>query len=116
MTSFPPNDPGDAIDDAEWQAQERAMRALRDRARQGCDTHAETGYQQIAQALRDPPTIDLPGDFAADVARRAGENKVLAFDMGGTTAKVCLIDDFEPDHDRIYEEAVAKVAELLGSL
>lgn len=41
--------------------------------------------------------------FAADVARRAGENKVLAFDMGGTTAKVCLIDDFEPDHDRIYE-------------
>lgn len=41
--------------------------------------------------------------FAADVARRADERKVLAFDMGGTTAKVCLIDQFNPDHDRIYE-------------
>ncbi|CAG4925945.1 hydantoinase/oxoprolinase family protein [Paraburkholderia gardini] len=41
--------------------------------------------------------------FAADVARIAGERKVLAFDMGGTTAKVCLIDEFNPDHDRVYE-------------
>lgn len=41
--------------------------------------------------------------FAADVARRADVRKVLAFDMGGTTAKVCLIDEFKPDHDRVYE-------------
>ncbi|TEA71953.1 hydantoinase/oxoprolinase family protein [Allopusillimonas ginsengisoli] len=41
--------------------------------------------------------------YAADVARRAGENKVAAFDMGGTTAKICLIDQYEPDTDRIYE-------------
>src|SRR3546814_19406677 len=26
--------------------------------------------------------------YAADVARRAGEHKVAAFDMGGTTAKI----------------------------
>ncbi|AEC21277.1 Hydantoin utilization protein A [Pusillimonas sp. T7-7] len=41
--------------------------------------------------------------YAADVARRAGETKVAAFDMGGTTAKICLIDQYEPDTDRIYE-------------
>src|SRR3546814_930204 len=41
--------------------------------------------------------------YSADVARRAGEHKVAAFDMGGTTAKICLIDQYEPDTDRIYE-------------
>lgn len=41
--------------------------------------------------------------FAADVARRAGEATVAAFDMGGTTAKICLMDDFSPDTDRVYE-------------
>jgi N-methylhydantoinase A len=41
--------------------------------------------------------------FAADIAARAGERKVAAFDMGGTTAKICLIDDFSPDGDRVYE-------------
>lgn len=41
--------------------------------------------------------------YAADVARRAGESKVAAFDMGGTTAKICLIDQYEPDTDRTYE-------------
>ncbi len=41
--------------------------------------------------------------FATDVAARAGESKVLSFDMGGTTAKVCLIEDFMPDSDRVYE-------------
>ena len=30
--------------------------------------------------------------FAADIAARHGLNKVLSFDMGGTTAKICMID------------------------
>ena len=34
--------------------------------------------------------------FAAQVAARAGEARALSFDMGGTTAKICLIDDFKP--------------------
>ena len=34
--------------------------------------------------------------FAAQVAARGGEKKVLSFDMGGTTAKICLIENFEP--------------------
>lgn len=41
--------------------------------------------------------------FAADVAARTGELKVAAFDMGGTTAKICLIENFAPDGDRVYE-------------
>src|SRR3954464_5565295 len=41
--------------------------------------------------------------FAAQVAARGGEKKVLSFDMGGTTAKICLIENFEPNSARIYE-------------
>src|SRR3954469_21892072 len=41
--------------------------------------------------------------FAAQVAARGGEKKVLSFDMGGTTAKICLIENFEPNGSRVYE-------------
>jgi N-methylhydantoinase A len=41
--------------------------------------------------------------FAADVAARLEERRVLSFDMGGTTAKLCLIEDFSADTDRVYE-------------
>src|SRR4051812_15518806 len=41
--------------------------------------------------------------FAAQVAARADEKKVLSFDMGGTTAKICLIENFEPNGSRVYE-------------
>jgi N-methylhydantoinase A len=43
--------------------------------------------------------------FAADVARRLGLDRVLSFDMGGTTAKICLIDDFRPQASRSFEVA-----------
>ncbi|MDP6345011.1 MAG: hydantoinase/oxoprolinase family protein, partial [Alphaproteobacteria bacterium] len=33
---------------------------------------------------------------AADIGRAEGLDHVLAFDMGGTTAKLCLVDDGEP--------------------
>ena len=33
---------------------------------------------------------------ASFLARLSGENHVLSFDMGGTTAKICLVDDFKP--------------------
>ena len=39
--------------------------------------------------------------FSAFVARQRGFDKVLSFDMGGTTAKVCLIDDFRPQASRV---------------
>ena len=41
--------------------------------------------------------------FAAEVARQAGEAKALAFDMGGTTAKICLIENYEPHSARVCE-------------
>ncbi len=43
--------------------------------------------------------------FSAAVARAAGLNRVLSFDMGGTTAKICLIDDGQPQTSRAFEVA-----------
>ena len=41
--------------------------------------------------------------LAAHVARERGEGRVISFDMGGTTAKVCLIEDGEPLTSRAFE-------------
>ncbi|MBC2837587.1 hydantoinase/oxoprolinase family protein [Paragemmobacter straminiformis] len=43
--------------------------------------------------------------FAADVAQRFGLDKVVSYDMGGTTAKICLIEDFQPKTARTFEVA-----------
>jgi len=43
--------------------------------------------------------------FSAFVARQKGWDRVLSFDMGGTTAKVCLIDDYVPQTARTFEVA-----------
>ena len=43
--------------------------------------------------------------FAADVARRFGLGKVVSYDMGGTTAKICLIEGFTPKTARSFEVA-----------
>ena len=43
--------------------------------------------------------------FAAWVARAAGLDQVLSFDMGGTTAKICLIDGGQPQTARNFEVA-----------
>ncbi len=43
--------------------------------------------------------------FAASLARAAGLQRVLSFDMGGTTAKICLIDDGAPQTARSFEVA-----------
>jgi N-methylhydantoinase A len=41
--------------------------------------------------------------FAAQVASRIAEDKVLSFDMGGTTAKICLVEKGEPAMARSFE-------------
>jgi N-methylhydantoinase A len=41
--------------------------------------------------------------LAANVAAERGEAKVLSFDMGGTTAKICLIQNFTPFKSRSFE-------------
>ena len=43
--------------------------------------------------------------FAAHIAARYGIDKVLSFDMGGTTAKICLIKDQTPKTSRVFEVA-----------
>ena len=43
--------------------------------------------------------------FAADIASRYGLDKVLSFDMGGTTAKICLIKNQTPKTSRVFEVA-----------
>ncbi len=43
--------------------------------------------------------------FAADIAARYGLEKVLSFDMGGTTAKICLIKNQTPKTSRVFEVA-----------
>jgi N-methylhydantoinase A len=41
--------------------------------------------------------------FASLVASQTQEQKVLSFDMGGTTAKICLIENGEPTTSRSFE-------------
>lgn len=60
------------------------------------------GTTSTAAALRRPITLLESGPaggatFAADLGRRIGVRDLIAFDMGGTTAKVCLIRDSRPD-------------------
>lgn len=43
--------------------------------------------------------------FAADIARRFGIENVVSYDMGGTTAKICLIENFVPKTARTFEVA-----------
>ncbi|WP_027285578.1 hydantoinase/oxoprolinase family protein [Rubritepida flocculans] len=68
------------------------------------------GLTTIETAARFPIRLVESGPaggaiFSAHVARQRGLEKVLSFDMGGTTAKVCLIDGFAPQASRSFEVA-----------
>ena len=41
--------------------------------------------------------------LAARIAEELGLDRVVSLDMGGTTAKICLIDDGAPQHSRAFE-------------
>ena len=43
--------------------------------------------------------------FAADIAARYDLDRVLSFDMGGTTAKICLIENQAPQTAKTFEVA-----------
>ena len=45
--------------------------------------------------------------LARRIAARGGYDRALSFDMGGTTAKLTLIDDYKPQHSRHFEVARA---------
>jgi N-methylhydantoinase A len=45
--------------------------------------------------------------LAGRIALECGLEQVLSFDMGGTTAKICLIDRGQPERSRVFEVARA---------
>ncbi len=66
------------------------------------------GLMTVAHACREPIRLIESGPaggaiLAARIAAECGLARVLSFDMGGTTAKICLIDDFKPDSARHFE-------------
>ncbi|MDE2008439.1 MAG: hydantoinase/oxoprolinase family protein, partial [Rhodospirillales bacterium] len=68
------------------------------------------GLATIETACRFPIRLVESGPaggaiFAAGIARAAGLDQVVSFDMGGTTAKICLIDSGTPQTARSFEVA-----------
>lgn len=72
--------------------------------------HSGGGIISIANAAAFPVRLVESGPaggavFAAHIAARYGLTRVLSFDMGGTTAKICLIKDGTPKTARVFEVA-----------
>jgi N-methylhydantoinase A len=70
------------------------------------------GLTTLEQAARFPIRLVESGPaggaiLAGRIARRLGIERALAFDMGGTTAKICLLEKGEPDRARLFEVARA---------
>jgi N-methylhydantoinase A len=68
------------------------------------------GLTSAETAIRFPVRLVESGPaggaiFAAEIARQCGLDKVLSYDMGGTTAKICLIDELKPQTNRAFEVA-----------
>jgi N-methylhydantoinase A len=68
------------------------------------------GLTTVETAARFPVRLVESGPaggaiFASHIARQCGCEKVVSFDMGGTTAKICLIDDCKPQTNRAFEIA-----------
>ncbi|MGH7247334.1 MAG: hydantoinase/oxoprolinase family protein, partial [Pseudomonadota bacterium] len=68
------------------------------------------GIATVETAIRFPVRLIESGPaagaiFAACIARQNGLDDVLSFDMGGTTAKICLIDKAQPQTARALEVA-----------
>src|SRR6202047_89362 len=64
----------------------------------------------IETAMRFPVRLVESGPaggaiFASHIARQCGFERVVSFDMGGTTAKICLIDRARPQTSRAFEVA-----------
>ena len=72
--------------------------------------HSGGGLVSVDTAAEFPVRLVQSGPaggaiFAADVARRFGLEKVVSYDMGGTTAKICLIEEYAPKTARTFEVA-----------
>lgn len=72
--------------------------------------HSGGGIVSVESASEFPVRLVESGPaggaiFAADVARHHGLDAVLSFDMGGTTAKICLIENQVPKTAKTFEVA-----------
>jgi len=68
------------------------------------------GITSVETAIRFPVRLVESGPaggaiFASCIARQNGLDEVVSFDMGGTTAKICLIDKAQPQTARAFEVA-----------
>ena len=66
------------------------------------------GLASLDAAIRFPIRLVESGPaggaiLATCIAAEMGLDKVISFDMGGTTAKICLIDDYTPQTAREFE-------------
>jgi len=69
---------------------------------------AAGGMTTVETAARFPIRLVESGPaggaiLSAQVAEKCGCENVLSFDMGGTTAKLCLIDNYQPQMSRQFE-------------
>lgn len=69
---------------------------------------ASGGMTTLETAARLPVRLVESGPaggaiLAARIAAECDEKEILSFDMGGTTAKLCLIDNFRPQTARKFE-------------
>jgi N-methylhydantoinase A len=68
------------------------------------------GMTTLDVAIRHPIRLVESGPsggavLASNIAASMEERRVLSFDMGGTTAKMCLIEDYQPKTARNFEIA-----------
>ncbi len=64
-------------------------------------TTLETGIDEPVRLVESGPAGGAI--LASNIATQLGLEKVLSFDMGGTTAKICFIDQFQPQISRSFE-------------
>ena len=78
-----------------------------------CDIHlihSGGGLISIESAIKFPVRLIESGPaggaiFASEIAARHGIDAALSYDMGGTTAKICLIDEQSPRSAKTFEVA-----------
>ena len=64
-------------------------------------TTLETAKRQPIRLVESGPAGGVV--LAQEIAAESSLDKVMSFDMGGTTAKICFIEDYEPRRAREFE-------------
>jgi N-methylhydantoinase A len=67
----------------------------------GAITTLETGIREPVRLVESGPAGGAI--LARQIAEQIGARRALSFDMGGTTAKICFIDDYQPHISRSFE-------------